>query len=122
MRGILTIIPVGDAAVSSKELTAAPRLEELQSGVGGDIEVVPHFTRYHSDPGYGPYKGEPCVAFCNEEGKLWSLPINFRATALWHAQELQFIGRDVLVGPVVIVTGEEVLRAMQSGEDDEEEL
>ena len=27
MKGRLTIIPVGDAAVSSKELTAVPRLE-----------------------------------------------------------------------------------------------
>jgi hypothetical protein len=30
MKGRLTIIPVGDAAVSSKELTAVLRLEGLQ--------------------------------------------------------------------------------------------
>jgi hypothetical protein len=110
MRGVLTIIPVGDGAVSSKELAAPPALAALQRGVGGGtIEVVPYFTRYDAEPGYGPYKGEPCVAFCNEEGKLNGLPINFRATALWHAQEPRFIGRDVLVGPIVIVTGDREL-------------
>jgi hypothetical protein len=98
MKGALTIIPVGTAAVTRKELTAAPRLEDLQSGVGGDIETVPHFNRY---------QGEPCVAFCNEAGKLDGLPVNHRATAHWYA----IAGRvaDVLVGPVVIVTGDKQL-------------
>lgn len=97
MRGVLTIIPVGDAAVSSKELAAAPRLEELQGGVGGDIETVPYFTRY---------QGEPCVAFCNEAGKLDGLPVNRRATILWHGQRPI---NDYLVGPIVIVTGDKAL-------------
>jgi len=100
MKGVLTIIPVGNAAVSSKELAAAPRLEDLQGGVGGDIEVVPLFTKY---------KGRPCVAFCNEEGKLNGLPVNQVATAFWYAQEPRFIGRDILVGPVVIITGDREL-------------
>ena len=100
MRGVLTIIPVSDAAVSSEELAAAPRLPELQAGVGGDIELVPYFTRY---------QGKPCVAFCNELGKLHGLPINERATILWHALEPRFMGRDYLVGPIVIVTGDKQL-------------
>ena len=110
MRGLLTIIQV-DGAVSSEELAAPPALEELQRGVGGDIELVPYFTKY---------EGKPCVAFCDEDGKRKGLPINDHATALWHALVAALRGRDVLVGPVVIVSGAEVLRAMQSG--DEEEL
>jgi hypothetical protein len=101
VRGVLTIIPVGDAAVSSKELAAAPRLEELQAGIGGGyIEVVPHFTRY---------QGKPCIAFCDEDGKRKGLPVNHRAAELWYAQEPRVMGRDVLVGPIVIITGDREL-------------
>jgi hypothetical protein len=101
MRGVLIIIPVGDAAVTRKELAAAPRLEELSAGIGGGyIETVPYFTKY---------KGRPCVAFCDEEGKLHGLPVNQRATALWYALEPRFIGRDILVGPIVIVSGDRAL-------------
>jgi hypothetical protein len=100
MRGLLTIIQVG-GAVSSQELTAPPALEALQGGVGGDIEIVPYFTRYD---------GKPCVAFCNEHGKLHlNLRVNSRASALWYAQEPRFLGRDILVGPIVIVTGDKQL-------------
>lgn len=99
MRGLLTIIPVS-GAVSSKELAALPALEELQRGVGGDIELVPYFTKY---------EGKPCVAFCDEDGKHKGMPINQRATALWYEMEPRFMGRDVLVGPIVIVTGDKAL-------------
>ena len=99
MKGALTIIPVS-GAVSSKELAAPPALADLQGGVGGNIEIVPYFTRYED---------KPAVAFCNEEGKLHGLPVNQRATKLWYAQELRFMGRDILVGPIVIVTGDRVL-------------
>jgi hypothetical protein len=98
VRGVLTIIPVGNGAVSSKELAAPPALKDLQGGVGGDIEIVPYFTRY---------EGKPCVAFCNEHGKLHlGLPVNRRATILWHGQRAI---NDYLVGPVVIVTGDKQL-------------
>ena len=101
MKGRIIIIPVDPRTpASSKELAGAPRLEELREGVGGDIETVPFFTTY---------KGEIAVAFCNEHGKLDGLPVNRRATALWYAQEPRFIGRDHLVGPVVIVTGDRAL-------------
>jgi hypothetical protein len=118
VRGILTIIPAS-GAVSSQELAAPPRLQELKAGIGGGyIERVPGFTHY---------QGEPCVAFCDEDGKRKQMPVNSRATALWY----KLVGgpvfdtydgpQDRLVGSVVIVTGEEVLRAMQSDDDDEEE-
>jgi hypothetical protein len=108
MRGALTIIPVGDGAVSSKELAAPPRLEDLQAGVGGGyIEVVPSFTRF---------VGQPCVAFCDEDGKRKQMPVNMRATELWYVQMPDTFWRgdtgfplDHLVGPVVIVTGDEEL-------------
>jgi hypothetical protein len=111
MKGALTIIPVGTAAVTRKELTAAPRLEELQSGVGGYIEIVPGFSRF---------LGKPCVAFCDEDGKRKQMPVNSLATELWYEQ----VGDryDWLVGPIVIVTGDEVLKAMSSDSDEEEEL
>ena len=109
MRGLLTIIQV-DGAVSSEELAAPPALEALQAGIGGGyIEIVPWFTKY---------RGRRCMAFCDEDGKRKGLPINDHATALWHALVAALRGRDVLVGPVVIVSGAEVLRAMQSDEEE----
>ena len=71
-----------------------PTLEELQAAVGGLIEAVPFFNEY---------KGNPCVAFCNEEGKLMGMKRNEKATELWHD-----IVRtpDYLVGDICIVTGD----------------
>jgi hypothetical protein len=100
MKGRLTIIPAGTGAVSSKELAAAPRLEDLPGGVGGDIELVPGFIRY---------QGEPCAAFCDEDGKGKRMPVNQRATALWHAMLAPLKVNDYLVGPIVIVTGDREL-------------
>jgi ABC-type glycerol-3-phosphate transport system substrate-binding protein len=100
VRGLLTIIQV-DGAVSSEELAAAPHLEDLQSWLGGGfIELVPYFTRY---------QGKPCLAFCDEDGKHKGMPINQRATALWYELEPRFMGMDILVGPIVIVSGDEQL-------------
>lgn len=61
-------------------------LEFLQSAVGGYIEAIDW-------PG-------GVAAFCNEEGKLNGLPINPKANALWNNPH------DVLVGDIVIVTGD----------------
>jgi hypothetical protein len=102
MKGRLTIIPVGDAAVSSKELAAVPRLEDLAGAIGGGyIELVPHFKRY---------QGKPCVAFCDEDGKRKNMGVNTRATELWYGQMVgPFIHPDWLVGPIVIITGDRAL-------------
>jgi hypothetical protein len=59
MKGRLTLIPVG-GAITLQEVVAPPRLEFLQVWIGGYLEAVPGFTRY---------EGQPCVAFCNEDGK-----------------------------------------------------
>ncbi len=76
----------------------------LNGGVGGPIEAVPLFDRMLID---GAVVG--VVVFCHEEGKLIDLPFNRAATTAWmsefntgsHAID------DVLVGPVVILTGDE---------------
>lgn len=67
-------------------------LEELQTYVGGHIELVPGTAR----------KGSP-AAFCNEEGRLKYLPDNREAThvfmkGIWSA--------DILVGDVIQVRKE----------------
>ena len=111
MKGALIIIPTGAGAVSSKELAAPPALEDLKAAIGGGyIEAVPGFTRF---------KGKPCVAFCDEDGKRKNMLVNGIATELWYEQ----VGDryDWLVGPVVIVTGDEVIKAMSSDSDEEEE-
>ena len=81
---------------------SAPDCEKLQRAVEGYIELVPNFNNY---------KGNPCVVFCNEEGKLNGLDVNLTATHAWH-EVLAAAGipcTDVLVGPVAIVTGDNAL-------------
>lgn len=77
-----------------------PDLETLQKAVGGWIEKVPYFYQW---------EGQAAIAYCNEEGKLRRLPFNQNATAAWMAQfELC---DDVLVGDVVVLTGDEEFMA-----------
>ena len=89
----IRITPAGE--VTETPLDHVPTLAELQAGVVGDIEIVPHFTRY---------AGSRCVAFCNEEGKLESFPVNAIATRLWREQFKRRLD-DFLVGDIVIVAG-----------------
>lgn len=95
-----------------------PKLAFLQSAVGGYIETVPFWETYGD---------EPCLAFCNEEGKLLGLPYNDSATRAWHAAFIrtldhpmtfsEFIQRDQLAGPVVVITGDaEFMKAFREGE------
>jgi len=67
-------------------------LAQLQEAVGGLVEAIdltPNLTLW-----------------CNEEGKLHNLPINFSATLLW---EKYFGQTDVILGNVILTggTGEE---------------
>lgn len=96
MKGKLTILKV-DGSVSETDLTSSPSLEQLQAAVGGYIEVVPFFTRY---------KGQSCVAFCNEEGKCNGLPLNKDATMLWYVSMSRSYAEDYLVGDIAIITGD----------------
>jgi hypothetical protein len=96
---LTTITPSGN--VTTLELDRLPTLEEMQRAVGGYIETVPYFDRFD---------GKPCVAFCNEEGKLQGEPINDRATGLWVTclQSRNMVPHDILVGAVAIVTGDDL--------------
>lgn len=76
-----------------------PTLRQLQLGVGdeegkgGFIELVPLFNFIY---------GRPCVAFCNEYGKIKNLPPNKFAQSLWEEATGRIIRDDHLVGNVVI--------------------
>jgi hypothetical protein len=89
------------------ELNRLPILEDLKDAVGGYIEVVPDFDTIIQDS-----QVRPCVAFCNEEGKLKQLPINIWAQTLWVQSLTRKYGfnqsdpRDVLVGDICVVTGD----------------
>lgn len=76
-----------------------PTLEFYQEKVGGNIETVPNFTQY---------SGQPCIAWCDKEGKLKGKEMNLKATELWVEQlntTLEELG-DVLVGDICIVQGD----------------
>lgn len=91
-----------DGAIMTEPLSGAPHFTELQAIVGGHIEVVPHFNRL---------KGAPCVAFCNEEGKVNNLPVNETAQALWLAACNCDLRGDYLVGNIAVVIGDDELMA-----------
>ena len=81
--------------------TLPPDLNTLQTLAGGDIQAV---------HGYRTSEGHDDVAprmtfFVNEEGKLHRLPPNGLATALWWHYNRDAIGRDFLVGTVIVVGG-----------------
>lgn len=101
-----------DGTLKVTKVTGKPTLEKLKAGIGGGhIELVPMFNSYE-------FEGElvDCVAFCDEEGKLKSMPINRQATLLWHralrrarhpglvAQSGNLV--DVLVGTIAVVFGD----------------
>lgn len=96
MHGIKTIIKA-DGTLVKEAKTEAVGLEELQAAVGGYIEAV---------SGFDTYLNQNAVAFCNEEGKLKGLAINEQATRFWAYANGGHVG-DVLVGDVVVLTGDE---------------
>lgn len=100
MRGTLLILKA-DGTESERRLEAPPPLEELQTAVGGYIEMVPMRL-------FNRWKGERAVMFCDEDGKRKQYPVNLRATAL--APGLARLN-DVLVGDVVIIAGDPELMA-----------
>jgi hypothetical protein len=102
MEGTVLIYRPDDDAPEVVEVTDKKKigLEWLQAQVGGYIELVPGFRRFH-------FRGEErdCIAYCNECGKIDDLPFNTVATALWFVA----VGRvfeDYLRGPVLILFGD----------------
>ena len=93
MRGTTHILSAdGDEyhAVHDSPLT----LEWMQSKVGGPIQEIPGFTSYMR---------HPCVAYCDEEGKIKDKPVNKEATMTWRRLTPT---SDILVGDVLIVSGD----------------
>jgi len=100
MKGTAYIYKV-DGTIEKVDLDKPPELELLKKAVGGYIELV---------PGLNKIKRTPCVAFCNEEGKLQGLPLNIKATELWaNSGAFKHILSDVLCGDVIVITGDEEL-------------
>lgn len=90
-------------------VSVKPDLEGLQKLVGGYLEAVP---RPAGDVGW--------FAYCNEEGKIESLPVNRPSSLFLDRQWIDaglppFTSRDVLVGPIVWL-------GANAGEGDEESL
>lgn len=84
-----------DGTVTETEQDKSPSLEQLQEMVGGYIEVVPMFN---------DHRGEECVVYCDEEGKIKNKRYNQTATEWWN--DCNTIGGDALVGDVVILVGD----------------
>jgi hypothetical protein len=123
MKGTMITIRA-DGSTSLMPVDQSPDLETLKDGIGGGyLEAVPGWKQIPFENG----KLQPCVAFCDEDGKRKQLPVskqlpvNERATKLWFAM-LQLetprhqLFNDVLVGSVVILTGDEAF--MRSLSDD----
>lgn len=101
MKGKMIVIRA-DGSGDTTELTAVPKLETLQIAVGGYIETVPYFDTY---------EGAPCVAFCNEEGKLDGSRFNRDASNAWLKAMHPSTHGDVLFGDVVILQGDDAFMA-----------
>ena len=91
-----------DGTVLVEDNVESIGLGRLHEGVGGYIETVPYFNTY---------KGEPCFAFCDEEGKLKGKAVNANATRLWYDILGRVVG-DFLVGDILIVQGEDLINQL----------
>jgi len=98
-----------DGQIAERGLTEPPSAADLQSIVGGWIELVPSFNtcRVGNDVRH-------CRVFCNEDGKRENLPVNVVATAArYDAMKRQGLMNssfdDFLVGAVAIVIGDREL-------------
>jgi hypothetical protein len=104
MKGTMVVISTNGVRVTA-ELDDEPTLETLQEKVGGYIRDVPGFTKY---------EGQPCLAYCDEDGLPKGLPLNALATDLWHKQMPPI--DDYLVGNVVILYGDnDFMKAVTEG-------
>jgi hypothetical protein len=79
-------------------------LQSMQQAVGGYIEhVATNEARFD--------------IWCNEEGKLTGLPLNELATQFLYATDPNWVGHDVLVGPVLLTGGADNEGATQTVPD-----
>jgi hypothetical protein len=135
MKGSTLIFRVGKLIPEARLWNdASPDLAFLQKAVGGWIQGVPDWRTIDVAG-----QIQPCVAYCNENGKLEGLPLNPAATLAWDAalrrvkDEVGFVVypnglrkedgdlTDALVGDVVVVTGDaEFMRRHIDGDEDDE--
>jgi hypothetical protein len=94
------IVLTPDGEKTETPIKKTPGLSKLQNLVGGYIEVVPFFDSY---------EGQPCVAVCNEEGRIRGMRLNRQATEAFEmaidAKTDDLLIPHALVGPVVILIG-----------------
>lgn len=103
MKGHMIVLSTSGAE-SITVIDRPPPLDVLQNAVGGYLQLVPYFDKY---------EGKECVVFCNEEGKLHGLLYNQKATQAWRKAVEPHVLMDMLVGNVVIITGDtELLDAL----------
>lgn len=86
-----------ERTIETRDLDHPPSLQELNALVGGYLEHLPHIAVFTTQDG-----PKPCVALCNEDGQMLSLPENRLATELCG---LPLVGGYPLVGTVLIFTG-----------------
>ena len=108
-----------DGTQISVALDKPPDLQTLKAGIGGGwLEAVPGWQTLTSR------NPVPCVAFCDEEGKLKGMPVNEIATLLWHAaldRDGIKLMHDVLVGDVVLLTGDAAfMRSLRADADEDD--
>lgn len=109
MKGTLLKIPANDSEIFSRlNLKRPPEYTELTAVIGGGyLEIVPYFKDIITEGVL-----VPCVAMCDEEGKLKRFSINTRANIMWQASLTRQYGprrsniRDVLVGDVLVIFGD----------------
>lgn len=116
MPGTMRVLAV-DGTVTETPYDSDPPLVDIQKAVGGYIEKVPYWDFLSPSA-----KDQPCVVYCNEDGKVMGLPVNDPATSAWAAvcveqglvpSEEHLRSRDHLVGPIVVVFGDEAfMRSM----------
>jgi hypothetical protein len=86
-----------DGRIEKKKIDTVPELDDLKEIVDGWIEIIPYFDTY---------EGNPCIAFCDEEGKIKGKLYNILANQFWMKSDGGLAsGSDILVGSIAIVTG-----------------
>jgi hypothetical protein len=118
MKGTALIYRPREAEPEVMPMVRPPSLTALQQAVGGYIELVPYLDHIDYDG-----KREPCLAFCNEHGKLEQQAFNRAATEIWEKavgaalRDRSGNYKDFLVGRIIILFGDaEFMAALRDGE------
>jgi hypothetical protein len=96
LQGKTTIIAT-DGTETVQDHNQPLTLEFMQAAVGGYIELISTFDYF---------RGDRCVALCNEEGKISHDRAGYNAKATEHWHSCHGLNGDYLVGPVLIIQGD----------------